>query len=474
MNKVNPLDLGPIVKGVEEDLSSTFVRIWGKANPSKQDTFLVVRIATLDAHTYSEPIYLQVRKENDYCGVVEISGLEPDTTYTYQMGYVTGSTNDLIWPKTVSGRFKTSGEKNLWNFCFGSCRLHAKVAGSILFGSGESTDEIYRIIKDQDPEFWLEIGDQVYFDYLGFIARAKSLADMRARYRVREYPHQAYLYANKPVYSMCDDHDLHRNNTDYVKKTEEPEVWANGLKTFREYQSLKGPDYEVPLWYWFTRHNATFFVCDSRSERQATTIISDDQMDAIQDWLRHPDHTDKYKFFVSPTPVISQINADSWFGYPLQQRRLIEMLLSFDHTYILTGDAHCARTGTYSIYDENGVPIGQLTEILSSGLCAAASDQGKYFDRTVNANVPDYDRNNDFPMVLDNSTNGGVKIVTDYSSPCYPGRHSSLVKHFTYGDLDHVVTDVVVTPEALHVRVLNHKGELLNKLILDKDAVSLP
>lgn len=469
MNKVKPLDLGPIVKGVEEDLSESMVRIWGKAVPDKKlDTYLVARIATLDALTYSEPICLQVSPENDGCGVVEISGLDPDTTYLYQIGYVYDNLDHLDWPLTDSGRFKTAGSKDSWNFCFGSCRLLAKIGPSILFGSGESADEIYRVIQDRDPEFWLEIGDQVYFDYLGPINRAKTLAEMRARYQVRKYPWQARLYANKQTYSMCDDHDLHRNNTDYAKKYEELDVWSNGLKTFREYQSLKGPEYDIPLWYWFTRHNATFFVCDSRSERQETMIISEDQMSAIQDWLRNPAHTDKYKFFVSPTPVISQISSDSWFGYPIQQRQLIEMLLSHEFTYILTGDAHCVRTGVYSVYDENGVPLGQLTEILSSGLSAAAADQGKCFDRSINPDTTGYDTNNDFPMTLDNTAKGGIKLVTDYATPCYPRKHTSLIKHLAYGDLDHVVTDVVVTKDSLHIRALNHKAEVLNKLVLDK------
>lgn len=468
-NPVKSLISGPIIKGVEEDLAKTTIRIWGKAKvKSNGDAYLVGRISRLDDVDYSQTVSLRVEAKHDGIGILQFDDLEPATTYLYQLGYVTGTIDDLVWGAAPTGRFETAGDNDIWNFCFGSCRLHAKVGPLTLFGSGSSADKIYRVIQERRPQFFLEIGDQVYFDYLGTIGRATTVDTMRSRYRVRDFPHQKHLYANLPIYSMCDDHDLHRNNTDYKKRQSEPEVWKNGLQVFREYQSLRGPTFHGPLWYSFARYNATFFVCDSRSERRNGSIISEEQMNAINDWVTHPEHDTMYKFFVSPTPVVSQDSDDAWFGYPKQQRQLIEILLQSSDVYILTGDAHCARTGVYQIHNEAGDMNRQVIEILSSGLSAAACDRGKGFDRAGNVMPADYDEKNDFPSVLDNTKAGGLRFVTNYSTECFPKKHTSLVKHLTKGNLDHIVTDVLITEHSLHVNVINHKSEILHTLVLNR------
>lgn len=471
ITKVKPLILGPIVKGVEDNYSSSMIRLWGKAKASLKPTYLVARYAPIDNLNYGEHLSAEVKAEDDCTGVIEISNLNAGTEYFYQMGYVSGSIDSLEWFDYPSGRFKTDEPYNKsWNFCFGSCRLYAKLGPLVLFGSGDSADRTYDAILGQNPEFWMEIGDQVYYDYMGPIARAKTVKEMRKAYGyVRSLPNLRFLLANKTTYSMGDDHDFHRNNTDHEKKHNDFSTWEAGIKVFREHQSLKGPSYDGPFWYWFNRRNATFFVSDSRTERTEVDIMSREQMDAIREWANDPDHAEKIKFFVSSTPVISQASKDSWTGYPAQQRELIEIMLSVTEGYafILTGDAHCLRTGIYQIHDGDHDTERQVVEILSSGISSAANDAGKPFIREIQSEPKDYDQDNDFPMIVDNTENGGLRFVTNYATKTFPDKHKSLIKHVIKGGVDHVFTDVVVYEKSVHVKAMNHKGELLNTLVLN-------
>ena len=475
-NVVKALRSSAIVKGVEGDLGATSIRLWGQAKLEKNKlTFLVARYAEVDEQVYSIPVHLRVESEHDGIGLIQFDGLSPGRDYYYQIGYYTITSDkllseyDLVWPSSASGRFKTDARSDTpWNFCFGSCRLCAKLGPVVLFGGGDAADKVYEAVLEKNPEFWLEIGDQVYYDYFGPFRRSKTVEQMRDAYRtVRSYPHQSFLIANKTTYSMCDDHDLHRNNTDYSKKIADQEAWNAGMKVFREYQHIKGPTSLDPLYYSFDRNNCTFFVADTRSERSKTNIISDEQMGAIESWINDVHHIGKTRFFVSPTPVVSQASDDSWTGYPLQQRRLIEILLSED-VYILTGDAHCARTGIYQVFDEDNDLDAEIVEILSSGISSAAHDQGKAYDRSTDSEPKDYDKDNDFPMIIDNSGRGGLTFKTNYSTESYPRNPTNLPKHLIKGATDHLFTDITITNDSIQIRVINSKKQILNTLVLEK------
>ena len=149
--------------------------------------------------------------------------------------------------------------------------------------------------------------------------------------------------------------------------------------------------------------------------------------------------------------------------------------LDINNVVILTGDAHCARTGIYEVYDEMNTCIGyKLTEILSSGLAAINHDRGKKLGHIpmnlTEDYIKKYNEDNDFPYIIDNRANGGLKFVTSYSSDCYPRQKSNTIKNkiknVVTQIVDNVYTNLTVNRDRLIVEVYNQDGELLNSEII--------
>lgn len=516
---INKLSSGPLVRGVED--TTYRIKLWGRAKPKKNiSTVLVARIKTSNETKYSDYKEVLVSEINDYIEQIEFTDLNPGTRYDYQIGcyytedFYNSQPKVFDWYKADKGSFKTDGmslplglsdinsddsdyltetteNDNIWSFAFSSCRIHMNIGPVSIMGTGKKADKIYRAVLETKPDIWLEIGDQVYFDYFNPVYRLKKLKDMRKLYRwVRSYPHIKRLYANCIIYQMCDDHDIHRDNSNHIKKVNDLAVWEYGVKCFYEYQHMHGPSRKYSdennglgndhLWYYFYRRNATFFVIDSRSERSEGKIVSDHQLNTLIDWLHDPAHEYLIKFIVSPTPVVSQKNEDSWFGFPVQQRKLLEATVGLDNVFILTGDAHCARTAVYQFElqesNENHVihSVHTITEIMSSGLYSVTGDKGKRFnfrDNYINGinnfDIDAYDKNNDFPYILDNSSRGGLKLITVHATDTYPqiktpyGVRVNVDLPFRKR-IDCIFTKVTIELNKLIIRVYNQKGVVLD------------
>lgn len=485
---VQKLTCGPVVKGVEEDYGKNFIRLWGRAHNDHLlgHTFLVTRIKKVIEEDYSDPIILEVFRKNDFTGLISIDNLEEDTNYEYMMGYVNFKTVksgmiELNWENANTGKFKTDStnleQSNNLTFVFGSCRRYSKVGPLVLFGTGESADIIYGSILAHPIDFFMSIGDQVYHDPLGnIIGRARSLRRMRKRYRtVRNYPQIKSLMANTTTYEICDDHDCHCNNTNWQKRKDEPRIFKNGIRSYKEYQHLFGTIESDKLWYTFDRENGTFFVFDTRSKRDERVIddegtkkikeiIDHRQMEAFKSWITNPENENRTKFVVSSCPLVSQKTADSWYGFPEQQKTVLELVARIPKTFILTGDAHCCRTGTYMLDDDEDKLV---TEILSSGLVAVNHDIGKKY--TEGDDILGYDVNNDFPFVIDNSYSNGVKITTIYSSKSYPYPNKPTTIHdkirgLKHRVIDNVFTKIILDDDTLTIEVYNQHNTLLDTI----------
>jgi phosphodiesterase/alkaline phosphatase D-like protein len=469
---LQPLTLAT-VRGVEAHKSPDHIKLWGRgdkwhksawqkarefftwAQPEQRYSFGVVQIKEKEMAEWECDWHIfQLKPENDFTHLYEIANLSPGTEYDYRFGYFISPDEDINdinpnWVQATTGYFKTdtAGDEQEFSFILGSCRLYFQLFGQTLFGSAEGGDHIFGSIRDQveNPgtygiggiDFMLEIGDQLYYDPRGSFMRTKTKKDMRKLYqKVRGYPNISWLTQTLKIYSMCDDHDIHRDNTNEDIRMADLEVFRNGKKVFMEYQSIYGPEHTEHLYYDFNNKHASFFVFDTRSERESGSedgiprIVSEEQMAAFDQWIDAADDT-RVLFIVTPTPCLSQPNVDSWWGYPAQQAHLIDKILAKTSDTgrripILTGDAHCARSAVYKVLDSDGAEIGQIPEILSSGLCAVNHDKGKPFniddDSKDDFNAAVYDQNNSFPYMVDNSQNGGYQLQTFFATPCYPER----------------------------------------------------
>ena len=472
--KVYNLICGPVVKGAEGNKSVNTIRLWGKARKHKKNSiYLIGRVKNRYDNVYKQLKMHKLNEKDDYTCMLRFDKLVEDTVYDYQLGYIIGehllNEFDLDWSLIQTKSFKTDSPKHNPSFVFGSCRRYIDIAGMHFCGAGKSGDRIYNSINNLHPDFFLSIGDQVYFDPMNDFMRAKTLKDMRKLYtKVRNFPHIRVLMANTPTYEICDDHDNHCNNSNYNTRTREPNVYANAQKAYLEYQYYKEVSDINNYWYTFNRGNATFFVFDVRNERDERhdIIISDAQFKAFSNWINDKQNKYKIKFVVSSVPFISQNTDDSWYGFPKQQKEVLKLVLSKVNVYLLTGDAHCARSGKYKIIDKNEAFIGCITEILSSGLVAISHDQGKSYREGIN--IDEYNEDNDFPHTIDNTDRGGLKIVTISASGCYPNPSKpanalDAIRFPFERVVDNVFVQIVVKDKEMDSIIYNQDGILLEK-----------
>lgn len=469
--KIRKLKHGPVVKG---GLKPNEVSIWGIPKIKKNYyNFLIVRlIQNENLITKIVP----VNKNNYYTGIIKFTNI--DSVCYYQAGSISMKeliNDDLdVFSLNALDIFQINTNSENLSLIFGSCRRYISICGVKLFGTGENGDKIYESIYKHQPDMFLSIGDQVYFDPIG-INRVKTLKKMRKLYtKVRGFKNIKKLMANTMTYEICDDHDYHRNDTNWFLQQKESVIVGKCRKAYYEFQHFD--QITNHLWYSFDKlvqdRVVSFFVMDTRGERDESLIGSDikkiiglEQFSNLELWLNK---THDVKFLVSPTPIVSQMSMDSWFGYPEQQKRLLLSLQNIPNIFLLVGDAHCARIAKYNIMCDNPFTV---TEILSSGLVAVnhdiGSDYGLLEEKTFNK------INNDFPLVLDNSANNGLLIKTILSTQSYPypNKPSGLQKiaNIYKRVVDNVFVKIIYEISYMLVQIYNQNNTLLHeeKIILE-------
>jgi phosphodiesterase/alkaline phosphatase D-like protein len=498
--KLSNVTYGPVVKGTEDP---RHIRLWCRIKNNKKNNkknkvqiCVVTRLKVLGESTYlfADYRYTVAVREYKYITLLDYLDLQPNSVYEYQMGYLVIKTKNLHgeyfdnpenimtnfdWTHASYGTFKT-GNGDYTSFVFGSCRKWIKVFGKEVFGLGKSADQVYDAIRSHSPDFFLSVGDQIYLDPVGKnLLQCRSFKSMVERYdKVRNYNNIKRLMANTCTYEICDDHDHLCNDSNYDRRKKYKKIYKNSIRAYFYYQSIGGPmshnkENHKPLYYTFERDHACFFVMDTRDERDERSelskkIISKKQMDAIQEWLFANVNDNRVMFLVSPTPILSVTSRDSWFGYPKQQAKLIDMIVAAKNKnfFILTGDVHCCRVGVYEVYlDNNNVSPSDylLTEIASSGLASLTNSHGKECnahskETMIDFNVEEYSHHNDFPYELDNTAHGGVKLVTYYAKNSFPQRNDQISKG--------VFTKITIK-DRMVVETFNQNNNLLDTCIFN-------
>lgn len=431
-------------------------------------------------------------EDNDWICMLEFSDITIDQTYEYRAGYYylsnTDDDYDLDWTDSFKGKVNLHLDKPL-SFVVGSCRKLINIGPINLFGTGNEGDIIYQSIKELNPDLFLSIGDQVYFDSMGNINRCVSLKSMTKLYRkTYNFEHHKRLCSSVPVYRTPDDHDRHMNNCNLITRERDPIGFANAGRAYQLYQHHYGPAYNrnEPIWRdvnidKYNNRNTSFFIMDCRSDRNDinhmdslydnSTMISSRQFNDFRNWInsfKNSTDCDIVKFVVTSVPLLSQDTADSWYGFSLQQKEIIDLILSSKNIFVLTGDAHCCRSAIYSIYNNNDDYLGDITEILSSGLVAINHDRGKPFDVDVVSEdyIRNYDNDNDFPLIVDNTLNKGYKFRTIYATPCYPQPNKAtginFIKQLFHRVIDNTFTKVQVLDNYILVEIYNQNKRLLH------------
>ena len=391
------LILGPIIGG----LSDKSANLWGRADMAgKLHAWLGKKEYLSDAQLAGVSAPLQA--QDGYAGVAPVSGLEPETTYYYDLRL-----DDRNPPVQIGyPKFTTSpvpGKAFNFSFVFGSCfRPENKENGGRIFTSLEARRSELDKTPAEKLRFGLFIGDQIYSDDWKSNSLGKGAATLEDYRTVYEYtwsrPPFRNLLKNLPAFMTLDDHEVDDDWrwTDQNRRKATFSIWArfnrflegrphseriltaervrNALKAYWEHQGMHAPPMALPpkvdeegkyaldrdhpgsLAFTFTYSAAAFFVMDTRTmrvkNRHGNRMLGDGQWQILKEWLLEV--RDKYplKFLVSSSSVLYSMSGDflgdRWSGFRAERDRLLHFIGDnhIENLYILAGDLHCSHSMT--------------------------------------------------------------------------------------------------------------------------------
>ncbi len=357
-------------------------RIWLRGTKTKSYGFLAVRQA--GTSSWGPRQSLDFEERHDYTGVIELAGLKAWTRYEVRAGFGNSATAEgTDWEV---GQFRTmpaQNEHRAFTFILGSCNLHSLGPVS---SPDPAFETIARLAKEQDAQFMIHCGDQIYADIP--LPPSCDIAHYRAKYKdAWEDSHSTRaLLAQLPHYMILDDHEIVNNFANQDKHYGLKDV---ALKVYREYQDIHNPQtYGIGHLHYRFQHGTTeFFVMDTRSERDEYEMIDPEQMANFLKWLASTKHA-SVRFIVSSVPFVGEVrnDDDKWCAtrYLPQRAQIVDAL--YDNrgpkTVFLTGDMHNSYKATMSIEDDECL----VHELMSSPVNQLGKSKfGKY-----DANPPTY------------------------------------------------------------------------------------
>lgn len=342
---------------------------------------------------FSQLVYtatLPLAATADFTAQSDISGLTPQRRYFYRWRAGAGIGSRI----SPTGSFETAPlptQPADLRFAYSGDSDGTLVAGQPSYNHFETLDAI----RDEQPAFFVYLGDAIYADS-GLLPRpAQTLDEYRAAYKTnRALPALPALLAAVSTYAIWDDHEV---LNDYAGQTVDPARYANGRQAFLEYLPIRAPALPPaetttcagpPLFRVFHwGREADLIILDERSCRSAAvndrcldnngvedvaptlpaaarllldlpavpplgcrdaindpsrTFLGAAQKLAFEEALRTS--TARFKFVINETPI-QQYYAwpyDRWEGYAAERNEILDFIRANDiaNVIFLTADAH--------------------------------------------------------------------------------------------------------------------------------------
>ncbi|KAF8163057.1 PhoD-like phosphatase-domain-containing protein [Crassisporium funariophilum] len=218
-------------------------------------------------------------------------------------------------------------------------------------------------ITPPSTDFMLFLGDFIYADVPLYIGDDRE-AYRRLYRRNYESPSFKKIYESLPVFHAYDDHEFINN---YGGEGKDIPPYDNASDAYNIYAGNANYDSRQPgqNFYDFQHGDIAFFVMDTRRYRSAATesdlasrtMLGDEQLSALYNWLYKVNETSTFKFIVSSVPFTSlwghDAAIDSWAGFPSEKAALLNVLHSVPNVVILSGDRHEFAAIEFNTNDPN-------------------------------------------------------------------------------------------------------------------------
>ena len=355
---------------------------------------LMSKMATIRSPATRTAVFV-TSADRDYTLTISLDGLASATRYRYHVLVGQAQGEPLIL--AAHGEFTTLPDAEnsapvifAWSGDLGSqgrCRR------------GAAGYPIFDVMRAQQLDFFLFLGDTMYADHLcpsppnepGADFRATTLAEYRARHRYQRGAEALRRFLSSvPVYVIWDDHEV-RNNFAGPSDSQMPV----GRQALREYWPIRVASDDPQRLYRRVRAGADleFFILDTRQYRSrnadqdgpAKTMLGEKQLQWLLSGLT--ESTATWKVIVTTVPLsISKGGGagvpgnDGWAGgadgtgFERERQVIVDYILGrkVKNVVFLAGDVHYVQANAY---DPNGDGTPDFHEFVVGPLSAAPGPQ---------------------------------------------------------------------------------------------------
>ena len=290
----------------------------------------VGRFEVADNNRFQNPIvtdWMQAAAANDFILKASISGLKPDTRYSYRLVYGSSQSETRTGPlgsfrtlQTQQGvrqvSFVVVTGMNYVSFHHGKLRNGKRDPASGYQGDDKSQGfPALETIRKLQPDFFVGTGDNIYYDSHDDM-EATTLAGMRRKWHEQfRQPRFIQLFRQVPTYWEKDDHDHRFDDCD--RSGNRPPTSELGIRTFREQVPIVDPQQPALPTYRTHRINRhlQIWLVEGRDYRSPNSMLDGpgktlwgrEQIAWLKRTLLASDAT--YKLLISPTPLVGPDDA---------------------------------------------------------------------------------------------------------------------------------------------------------------------
>lgn len=319
--------------------------------------------------------------ETDFTMTIPLEGAVPATLYRYHVlvGLIGGGASAVDAALAAQGEFTTlpAAQRSApvvfaWSGDLGGQQRCRQGAGGY---------PIFDVMRNQDLDFFLFLGDTIYSDDTcpsppnepGADFKASTLTEYRTRHRYQRGAESLrWFLETVPVYVIWDDHEV-RNNFAGPFDDQMPA----GRQALREYWPIASPVSDPNRMYRAVRYGADLelFILDTRQYRNrnadqdgpAKTMLGAAQLQWLLDGLTHSTAT--WKVIATSVPLsipkgggASVPGYDGWAGGPdgtgfeRERQVIVDAILGrkLKNVVFLGGDVHWVQANAYDP-DQDGV-----------------------------------------------------------------------------------------------------------------------
>ena len=324
-------------------VTDTSARFWVRTPAEASIEVIVTRPGNAAPGRRSKIV--KTTKTADLTAIAEVTGLEPNTEYDYDV--VVNEERAMGAKRPVFRTFPSKGQKAKFSIAFGGGARYVP-----------EHEHIWDTIASFRPIAFLFLGDNIYSD----VPKKRNIQRLYY-YRRQLRPEFRRMTSAAAIYAIWDDHDFGDNDCEGGPETFKPKWKLPVWKVFTEnwINPYYGGGAKQPgCWFDFAIGDVDFFMTDGRYYR---SFKNGTMLGPVQKkWLLAKLKASKAAFKVIAsgtlwTETADKGGKDSWWGVKEEREEILSLIdkEKIGGVILLSADRH--RTDVYRIKRPNGYTL---------------------------------------------------------------------------------------------------------------------